>query len=414
MAATEHRHAPTPEEIMEYLDGEGTVASRGLMEGHLAECGHCQVLAREQRRLSETFGGWEVGRAPASLRAPAGRRRRLLATRFTTWRRPLLATLVAAGAAAAVLLAISLRSEYRLRRISVPPEAFSSAQGPDMSGPQGEASDHLAMLPERSPEEQREQMAYARQLQPLEQRRIAAQDTARKPSVVRTTTLRIVARDFDAVRPAVESVVAAAGGFLDRLTATGGPGSVRALHGTLRIPSDRLGEVSERLRQLGQVVEDTQRSEDVSDQLVDLDARLASARTTERRLVELLRSRTGTLSDVLNVERELARVRIDVERLDAETTNIGRRVSYATVIIDIAEERKAGLTPGPLSFASRVRTAAADGVESALESAAWTLLSLLRAGPILGLWALVLGSAWLIFRRARARRTPGLPLTLAE
>jgi hypothetical protein len=271
------------------------------------------------------------------------------------------------------------------------------------------------MLPERSPEEQREQMAYARrQLQPLEQRRIAAQDTARKPSVVRTTTLRIVARDFDAVRPAVESVVAAAGGFLDRLTATGGPGSVRALHGTLRIPSDRLGEVSERLRQLGQVVEDTQRSEDVSDQLVDLDARLASARTTERRLVELLRSRTGTLSDVLNVERELARVRIDVERLDAETTNIGRRVSYATVIIDIAEERKAGLTPGPLSFASRVRTAAADGVESALESAAWTLLSLLRAGPILGLWALVLGSAWLIFRRARARRTPGLPLTLAE
>ncbi len=386
------------------------------MEGHLAECGHCQVLAREQRRLSETFGGWEVGRAPASLRAPAGRRRRLLATRFTTWRRPLLATLVAAGAAAAVLLAISLRSEYRLRRISVPPEAFSPAQGPDMSGPPGEASasDHLATLAERSPGEQRAQMAYASQLEPREQRGIAAQDTARKPTVVRTTTLRIIARDFDAVRPAVENVVTAAGGFLDQLTATGGPGSVRALRGTLRIPSDRLGEVSERLRQLGQVVDDTQRSEDVSDQLVDLDARLASARTTERRLVELLRSRTGTLSDVLNVERELARVRIDVERLDAETTNIGRRVSYATVIIDIAEERKAGLTPGPLSFASRVRTAAADGVEWALESAAWTLLSLLRAGPILGLWALALGSAWLIFRRARARRTPGLPLTHAE
>ena len=406
MAAAEHSHTPTPEEIMEYLDGEGTVASRARLEGHLAEFEPCQVLAREQRRLSETFGGWEAGRAPASLRAPAGRRRTLLVTRFRTWRRPLLATLVAGAATAAVLLAIFPRSEYRLRRIATFTKPSSPAQGPETSVPQGEAS--------ASRGEQRAQMAYASQLEPREQQGAAAQDTARKPAIVRTTTLRIIARNFDAVRPAVESVVAAAGGFLDRLTATGDPSSVRALRGTLRIPSDRLGEVSERLRQLGQVVEDTQQSEDVSEQLVDLDARLASARTTERRLVELLRSRTGTLSDVLAVERELARVRIDVERLDAETANIGRRVSYATVIIDIAEERKAGLTPGPLSFASRVRTAASDGVEAALESAAWTLLSLLRAGPFLGLWALMLGSAWLIFRRARARKTPGLPLTHAE
>ena len=73
---------------------------------------------------------------------------------------------------------------------------------------------------------------------------------------------------------------------------------------------------------------------------------------------------------MLEVERELARVRLDIERLDAEKTNVGRRVSYATIGVTITEERKAGLDAGPLSLATRIRIAAADGLESALESVA--------------------------------------------
>jgi hypothetical protein len=136
----------------------------------------------------------------------------------------------------------------------------------------------------------------------------------------------------------------------------------------------------------------------VTDQIVDLDARLASARATEQRLTELLRSRTGKLSDVLEVERELARVRLDIERLDAEKTNVGRRVSYATIGVTIVEERKAGLD-GPLSIATRIRVAAADGLESALESVALAVLVLLRAGPSLLLWGTAVASIWLILRR---------------
>jgi hypothetical protein len=235
----------------------------------------------------------------------------------------------------------------------------------------------------------------------------ASQGTFRKAAVIRTATLRIVTKDFDGVRPAVEGVVSDAGGFVDHLTATGDPGSARALRGTLRVPSDRLANVANRLRQLGQVVEDTQGSEDVADQLVDLGARLTSARATELRLTELLRNRTGKLSDVLEVERELARVRVDIERLDAETTNIGRRVSYATVTIEIVEERKAGLIPGPLSLTSRFRIAASDGLESAMESVTGALLFVLTAGPFLVLWSVVLGSAWFIVRRVLGSRMPG-------
>jgi hypothetical protein len=228
---------------------------------------------------------------------------------------------------------------------------------------------------------------------------LTSQQALNRPSVIRTARLRIVAREFDDVRSTVEGIVSAAGGFVDQMTATGDAGSRRVLRGTLRVPSDRLGEVEDRLRGLGQVVEDTQGSEDVTDQLIDLDARLASARGTEARLTDLLRNRTGRLSDVLDVERELARVRIDIERLNAASTNLGRRVSYATVSLDIAEERRAGLEPGSLSIASRVRVAAADGIELALENIVGAMLSLLRGGPTLLLWIFALASGWLVVRR---------------
>jgi len=220
----------------------------------------------------------------------------------------------------------------------------------------------------------------------------------RAPMVIRTASLRIVAKDFTNVRPAVEAVVSQAGGFIDQMTVTGDNATARELRGRLRVPGDRLAAVLANLRQIGQVVEDTQGSEDVTDQIVDLEARLASARATEQRLTELLRTRTGKLSDVLEVERELTRVRLDIERLDAEKTNVGRRVAYATIDISIAEERKAGLV-GPLSLATRIRIAAADGLESALESVAVAVLLLLRAGPTLTLWGLAAGVVWVFGRR---------------
>src|SRR6185503_3230923 len=108
-----------------------------------------------------------------------------------------------------------------------------------------------------------------------------------------------------------------------------------------------------RLRAIGQVVEDTQGSQEVTDEIVDLDARLASARATEKRLTELLANRTGKLSDVLEVEREITRVRLDIERLVAEKTNMGRRVSYSTIDLLVAEERKATLDAGPLALTTR-------------------------------------------------------------
>ena len=377
---------------MEYLDGEGTAASRDAIAAHLATCDACQAIAAEQRGISEHARTWTVAPAPASLRAPAAPRARVLFPRVTAWR-PSRAVAVGLTAAAAVLVVISFSA--REKRVVGPAMVAASKLQYDES----HAADRRSGIAGGTVQGNRQATIAEAAARPS-QGASAPQSAGalRAPMVIRTATLRIVAKDFDPVRAAVEGIVSQAGGFIDQMTVTGDNTSARELRGTVRVPGDKMSAALTRLRQIGQVVEDTQGSEDVTDQIVDLDARLASARATEQRLSEILRNRTGKLADVLEVEREITRVRLDVERLDAEKTNMGRRVTYATIGLSIAEERKAGLV-GPLSLATRIRIASADGLESALDSATATVLFILRAGPSLLLWGAAAGLVWVFGRR---------------
>ena len=110
---------------------------------------------------------------------------------------------------------------------------------------------------------------------------------------------------------------------------------------------------------------------------------------------------------MLSVERELARVRLDIERLDAEKTNMARRVAYATIAIQISEERKVGLETGPLPLSTRVRVAAADGAAAAIESVVGALLFLLAPARRCWCGALPPPASWLRFRDAAGSEPVG-------
>src|SRR6266540_107685 len=101
----DHTHSPAPEDIMEYLDGEGTDASRATIAAHLASCAACRTVAAEQRGMSDAARAWEMPPAPPSLRAPAARVRRF-PTSLAAWR-PSRFVLAGFSAAAALLVVIA-------------------------------------------------------------------------------------------------------------------------------------------------------------------------------------------------------------------------------------------------------------------------------------------------------------------
>jgi hypothetical protein len=78
-------------------------------------------------------------------------------------------------------------------------------------------------------------------------------------------------------------------------------------------------------------------AEDVGEEYVDVSARMANSRRLEARLIELLANRTGKLSDVLQVERELARVREEIERYEGRLRYLKSHVALSSLSISIHE-----------------------------------------------------------------------------
>jgi chromosome segregation ATPase len=223
--------------------------------------------------------------------------------------------------------------------------------------------------------------------------------------IARTASLTLLTKDVDATRAALEDVVRRHRGYSAQLTAAGESGRARKLSATFRVPADQLDAALAEMKKLARVEQESQGGEEVTEQYVDLTARLSNARKTEERLTEILAQRTGKLSDVLAVEEEISRVRETIERMEAELKRLQNRVSYATLQVELREEYKAELQITPPSIGSRLRNSLVDGYRAAADSLVGLVLFLLNVGPFLLLWGLILfwpaRYAWRRFRTAR-------------
>ncbi len=235
--------------------------------------------------------------------------------------------------------------------------------------------------------------------------------TLPEPMIARTVSLSIVVKDFDAARGSLDAILARHNGYTAELNVATPQGNARTIQASLRIPAAQLVAAVAELKALGRVENENQTGEEVTQQHADLVARLKNSRETEQRLQDVLRTRTGKVKDVLEVEEEIARVRGEIEQMEAEQQTLEHRVNFATIDLKLAEEYKAQLTKPAPSVATQLRNAAVDGFRSAFDSLLALVLFFAQAGPTLLLWLMVLSlPAWLLWRRYQRFRLAGSPL----
>ena len=208
--------------------------------------------------------------------------------------------------------------------------------------------------------------------------------------IIRTAQLSLITKEFDKARANLEAILKRHRGYFGELKVGGATGSGRTFAATLRVPADQLDATLADVKTLGRLESESQSGQDVTSQYVDLQARLANARNTEQRLTDLLRNRTGKLSDVLDVERELDRVRGEIEQMEAERKTMSNQVSFATLNATISEDYQAQLQVVPPSTSTRLGNAAVDGYRSMVEGVMSLTLFLLSNGPSLLLWGVIL------------------------
>ncbi len=220
--------------------------------------------------------------------------------------------------------------------------------------------------------------------------------------IVRTAELNLTTKEFDRARGEIERVLTQHQGYIAQLSATTPTDQGRSLNATLRVPAAQLDAVLSALKKLGRVDSESQSGEEVTQQYVDLDARLSNARNTEQRLTQILRDRTGKLSDVLAVEEQIDNVRGQIEQMEAEQKSLSNRIAFATVQLRVAEQYKEQVNVDHSSTWIRLRNAAVEGYRSVVEGAINILLFLLAYGPaLLILLAVLFFPARAVWRRTR-------------
>lgn len=227
--------------------------------------------------------------------------------------------------------------------------------------------------------------------------------------VIRKATIELLTNDVRATfLKATQLLSEARSEYLEASSLTGTGDEMQASL-TLRVTADRLSEVLNQLRQLGEVRSEDSRGEDVTSQVVDLDARLRNERRIETELLELLDKRDNApLKEILELRNHINRVRQSIERLAAEQHRLGRLVSLATILVIIRAEDAPEPEPKPALgkyFSDSVGTSWTSGLRFLSDTIA-NLLRVLVGGVI---WWVLLTIA--ILAITRHHRQAHLPVT---
>jgi hypothetical protein len=155
--------------------------------------------------------------------------------------------------------------------------------------------------------------------------------------IIRTGQASIEVDSLESSMAELRRIVQRVGGFVADASVQSGRNQLRSATLQLKVPASRFDELTQALEPLGKLQFVNVAAEDVSEEFVDLTARVANGRRLEDRLVELLRTRTGKLQDVLTVERELARVREEIERMEGRMRFLKTSAQLSTLSVNLFE-----------------------------------------------------------------------------
>lgn len=161
--------------------------------------------------------------------------------------------------------------------------------------------------------------------------------TMTSPMVIRTGSASIRIDSLELALTTVRGLAGRLGGYVANTSIQAGPAQYRQATLEIKVPAARFDDLVAGLEPIGKVEGVTVAAEDVGEEFVDVSARVTNAKRLESRLIDLLATRTGRLQDVLSVERELARVREEIERYEGRLRYLQTRAATSSLSITVHE-----------------------------------------------------------------------------
>jgi hypothetical protein len=244
---------------------------------------------------------------------------------------------------------------------------------------------------------------------PFKAARAARPESARK--VIYKADLTVEVRSPSDAQAKVSSIVEREGGFVASAAREDAEGRTADVTLVLRVPTERFQAVLAEIRRFG----DGKRaeridSEDVTDEYVDLEARLRAQTRLEEQLLELLKTAT-TVEAALKVHTELANVRTEIERITGRKLLLEREVALSTIRLTLN-------TPATESVSfSRIGKSVSDAYSDAVLVAGGIVVAAIRLTGVLVPVGILFGLpvAFLLFAiRRRSRRRAASASAMAD
>lgn len=216
--------------------------------------------------------------------------------------------------------------------------------------------------------------------------------------IVYNTQLKIRVESFDGVSEHVIELTEQSGGFVASAATNGTSGEQRSGFWTVRIPVAQYRAFLTAAGELGEITSQTESTTEVTAEFYDVEARIRNKLTEEQRLIQLLESSQEQLENILTVEREITRVRGEVEQLQGRMRLLRDQTELSTVRLEISEVENYVPEEAP-SFGTQVVRqwrSTRDGLVGMSQTA---ILTVIRVGPWFVLLAVVAVPLSLFLRR---------------
>ena len=228
--------------------------------------------------------------------------------------------------------------------------------------------------------------------------------------IIRRAMVDVVASDVQvAFRKAQDLVKVELGEFVQESTLSG---SGKAMSGrvVLRLEPSRLAAVMQATRGLGELAAEQTGGDDVTDRLTDLDAQIRNEQRVEKEMLELFDLRKDApLKEVLDLREQLARVRGNIERMQASKSQMGRLVSLATLTLTIRPQPDVTIAPPVVEetpsfgarFSQEIGRSWDRATNNLVSSAGWAVETVIGGLPV---WTVLGVTGLVIWRVVRKRQ----------
>ena len=386
-----------------YMDGVLSPADSAAVEGHCAACPACAALLQEEQLLQRALNSLPQEELPEGFRERF--RERLAAepprAKRSWYRQPWVKTLGGVAAAACLMLmvgagAISMLGGMATKEADMAYDASAdyvysaSTTAGATKGKNNDAELYSVQLYDGAVED------YGIAL--------ASEEAVMERKIIRDAQMRLTVEDFAAAYQYIEALPQQYGGYLvSAEQSNNGNGSYTGTL-VLRVAAESLDEVLDKLSALGQVSSQNITSSDITAEYYDIQSSLVQYREHEARLLELI-DEAKNISDLLQLEDELNRVRIEIDSLEGRLRYYDQVTELSKITVNLYSSATTGSNKVPFigwgDPGMELRNAFMRGINTLLDNTQNLLVFVIGWAPTVLALGLVVGIAVGIIRRRR-------------